>query len=353
VKDNKNSDHFNPYNVTFPEAILRIKAKPAGEDNAIGYYLPAFVNTPLPHSQPKGTNFWRYNGESALKIIADKDFGHPYGGKSRLLVTWMISSLYRQYNIGKKSGIERNSLNDESRLIQHGHINEMLSKLGYNETTGGQNGSITYLKKHLLALVNAQYKWPRLNQGINKTGAKNRFLFAVNDEINWPDHRFDNTSESYIEVTRDLLHFIRSKTNGFVPFPIDLRAFSALRRSPMAMDLYCWLTQKMYIILNHPWRQECLTNISNRHRFVYAWSALQPQFGAQYKEQKDFTKNAKRAIKKIKLLWQHRTYTEPNGVTYQGLHIRYLRGRLELFPSPTHIPLNSPKANFYKHLSTP
>ena len=51
------------------------------------------------------------------------------------------------------------------------------------------------------------------------------------------------------------------------PVPVDMRALKALKRSPMALDIYCWLTYRLSYL---------------RKPTEIPWSALQMQFGAEY-----------------------------------------------------------------------
>lgn len=55
--------------------------------------------------------------------------------------------------------------------------------------------------------------------------------------------------------------------------PIDLRALKALKGSPLALDIYSWLTYRMSYL-----RKPCLI----------PWEALQTQFGADYGRVRDF-----------------------------------------------------------------
>ncbi len=55
--------------------------------------------------------------------------------------------------------------------------------------------------------------------------------------------------------------------------PIDLRALQALKGSPLALDIYSWLTYRMSYV-----RKPCLI----------PWEALQTQFGADYARLRDF-----------------------------------------------------------------
>jgi len=55
--------------------------------------------------------------------------------------------------------------------------------------------------------------------------------------------------------------------------PIDLRALKALKGSPLALDIYSWITYRMSYL-----RRPCLI----------PWEALQTQFGADYRRLRDF-----------------------------------------------------------------
>ena len=55
--------------------------------------------------------------------------------------------------------------------------------------------------------------------------------------------------------------------------PIDLRALKALKGSPLALDIYSWLTYRMSYL-----RKPCLI----------PWEALQTQFGSDYGRLRDF-----------------------------------------------------------------
>lgn len=64
------------------------------------------------------------------------------------------------------------------------------------------------------------------------------------------------------------------------PVPIDMRALQVLKRSPMALDIYCWLTYRFSYL---------------KQKAEISWPALQAQFGAGYPEtlrgQLDFKRN--------------------------------------------------------------
>jgi len=76
------------------------------------------------------------------------------------------------------------------------------------------------------------------------------------------------TWRSHIELGQ---HIFQEITRSAAP--VDLRAIRQLRKSPLALDIYSWLTYRMSYL-----RKPCLI----------PWGALQTQFGADYGRLRDF-----------------------------------------------------------------
>ena len=92
--------------------------------------------------------------------------------------------------------------------------------------------------------------------------------------------------------------------------PIDLRALKALKGSPLALDIYAWLTYRMNYL-----REPCLI----------PWEALQTQFGADYGRLRDFKRKFFRHLGDVLQVYPAVRFCEQSG----GLLLR---------PSPTHLP---------------
>ena len=95
--------------------------------------------------------------------------------------------------------------------------------------------------------------------------------------------------------------------------PIDLRALKALKGSPLALDIYSWLTYRMSYL-----RKPCLIPCE----------ALQTQFGADYGRLRDFKRKFLRHLAEVLHVYPRARVAErPHG--------------LLLRPSPTHLPRQS------------
>jgi hypothetical protein len=102
-------------------------------------------------------------------------------------------------------------------------------------------------------------------------------------------------------------HFYREITEH--PVPVSMEALQRLRRSPLALDLYTWLTYRMSYL-------KAPTQVP--------WAALHLQLGADYKSLKHFKPEVSAALHKIVNL-----YPVAIEVAGEGLVLR---------PSPPHIP---------------
>jgi len=99
--------------------------------------------------------------------------------------------------------------------------------------------------------------------------------------------------------------------------PIDLRALKALKGSPLALDIYSWLTYRMSYL-----RKPCLI----------PWEALQTQFGADYGRLRDFKRKFRGHLVDVLHVYPAvRLSGQPTG--------------LLLKPSPTHLPRRSSQAH--------
>ena len=114
--------------------------------------------------------------------------------------------------------------------------------------------------------------------------------------------------QSWVKLTDKFFNQITDR-----PVPIDLRAISALKKSPLALDLYAWATYRMSYL---------------GHRTEIPWELLQMQFGSDYadspKGRRNFKGKLLAALRKVTSVYPELRASEGN------------KGLL-LLPSPTHI----------------
>jgi hypothetical protein len=79
------------------------------------------------------------------------------------------------------------------------------------------------------------------------------------------------------------------------PIPIDMNAIKALKQSPMALDIYCWLTYRLSYL---------------RRQTEIPWEALATQFGADYGRIIDFKVNFTKHLRKVLKFYPEARVTE-------------------------------------------
>jgi len=242
--------------------VLAIEREEAYQAGAIGYMARALIQTTMPHSKVNGHEFKRRNGAFKLTILADSEVGLPYGSIPRLLMSWITSEAVRT---------------KQKELILGRTLAEFMTELDLIPS-GGRWGSITRLKDQMKRLFSASISCT-YDDGKN-WGIRN--VIPVEQANLWWDPK--NPHQSAIWESKLLLSDTFFKEIIENPVPIDMRALKALKQSPMAIDIYCWLTYRTSYLKK-------TTSIP--------WSALQVQFGANYKDLRQFKRRFLYQLKKV------------------------------------------------------
>jgi len=248
------------------------------------------VQATLPHSRPKTHEFERVNGRFTLYMNAPPSVGLPYGSYPRLALAWLSTEAVRT----------------RSREIELGPtFSSFMYKLGLTPVTG-KRGTSSRLRDQLHRLFSTTIRCS-YSDVLEGHAAGIGYTIAHKHELWWspqdPQQRplwnsvVVLSSEFYDEL---VAHAV----------PIDLRALKALRGSPLALDIYSWLTYRMSYL-----RKPCLI----------PWEALQTQFGADYRRLRDFKRKFLGHLADVLQVYPAARLSErPAGVL--------------LRPSPTHLP---------------
>lgn len=269
------------------EESLAIEAEAAKEAGALGFMARALTQATMPHRKTAEIQFSRRNGAFELSITSIGKAGLPYGAIPRLLTAWVATEAVRTKERTIVLGPSLSSFMRELELVP----------------TGGRWGSITRLrdqmKRLFSAAVSATYSDEQRDTGMSFTLVERYDLWWQPKEVNqaalWKS-TLTLSQPFFDEVTQS-------------PVPVDMRALKALRRSPMALDIYVWLTYRMSY-LSKP--------------TVIPWEALQLQFGADYKLTRQFRAAFLGRLQAVLLI-------------YPNAKVRPTSAGLELYPSPPHI----------------
>jgi len=250
---------------------LAIEARDAKESGALGYMARALVQATLPHSKVEGTEFVRKNGAYTLFMLARSEVGLPYGSIPRLLMAWLTTEAVKTKN----------------RELVLGHtLSEFMAQLDL-VPTGGRWGTITRLREQMVRLFAASVS---CTYDDGKRWAMHDVKPVTKANLWWDPKSPQQVGlfESTLTLGEDFFNEVTT-----YPIPIDIGALKAIKRSPMALDIYCWLTYRMSYL---------------KKSTVIPWEVLQIQFGAGYpsttRGKLDFKRAFIREMKKVHAIYR-------------------------------------------------
>ena len=208
----------------------------------------------------------------------------PFGNFPRLLLAWASTE----------------AVKTQSRVLVLGDsLSEFMRELGIYHRSGGRGGVQTRLRNQMRRLFNAHvqlvYKDEHGEASVSSSVADSTAFWwnpkRPNERMLW---------ESKIELGEKFFHEIIHH-----PVPIDMNTLTALKRSPLGLDLYLWLTYRIFTL---------------RAPLRLSWPQLYRQFGVDPSRASDkrtvdaFRTDCLRELKKIKLAWPELNYATAKGV---------------------------------------
>ena len=279
-------------------------------------YEPAYmarelVQCTLPHSDPGDVPLWtRVNGNLTLVIARttyDKKtqapVGYPFGSIPRLLLFWMTTEAVRTGGRRLELGVT---------------YSNFLRELGLSPNTGrGKRGDSKRVQEQTRRLFGASISFQE-DVLTSQLQGERRINMPVSSksELWWDPKSPEQLGiwGSWVELGEDFFKAITA-----APVPADMRALRALKRSPLALDLYVWATHKAFTVRK-----------KGKSQFV-PWRALMKQFGSGYADPRNFQRYASLALKKIQTV-------------YPGLKLADDYGGIRILPSSLPaIPMAAPK----------
>lgn len=265
----------------------------------------SFVLATFPHRPTDETDLELVNGNMTMTLHSRK--GLPGGVYPRLIMLWLTEECQAR----KRQGWDP----DVARRIELGTgINQFMARVGV-PATGGANGTITRLKEQLRRLLatTISIDWAAEGEGgrrgelsIDALVSEERMLWWDGSDAAIDDQ--DALLPSYVVLSRKFYDQLVDS-----PVPVSVPIIRALRRSPMALDLYSWLTHR-YSYLSKP------SHVT--------WEQLRGQLGAGYPTDARGKRNFKSKVKKS--LDMVKTY-------YPEARFKVGDSGLTLMPSPTSV----------------
>jgi hypothetical protein len=275
----------------------------AQEARTLAFSARAMVLATLPYQDPGNVpSFGRENGGYSLSIQPGWDdkrkvsLGYPYGTIPRLLLAWITTE----------------AAYTKSRTLELGeNLTDFMRQLGLRPT-GGHFGSITRLRNQMMRLFAARISCVyRGKDGF----AMKHVNVAAESGLWWDPLQPDNTEKwhsGYIVLGYEFFQEIIDR-----PIPLDLRVMQAIKQSPLALDIYAWLTYRMSYL---------------KKETLIPWASLRLQFGSDYTRPRAFKAHFIQQLTVVKALYSHARFSTES------------EGGLTLYPSRPQV-LKVPKDN--------
>ena len=208
--------------LSLKEARVAIDTHKPSRDGAVGFVPSDFCLLGLPHQDPKIVHYLRDGGRIQMNMVADPQFGLPYGRVSRLLLIWITTQAVIQ----------------QSPIIQLGESQSdfFVNMLGVSDT-GGSTGTINRYANHMNRLLHTLFTFS------DQRSNERRFMNLI------VAHQGPLFSTKPSKDGRRLLGQIQLDTDFFRwlvkhAVPVDLRAVRSLQ-STLALDLYLFLSYRL------------------------------------------------------------------------------------------------------------
>ena len=232
---------------------------------------------------PEGTIVWeRHQGRARLRVEAGSvldpktdayvQLGLPYGPKARLLLMHLNSEAVRR----------------QSHIIPVEDSMTAFFRRLMGKTIDGRE--VRRLKAQLSALAAAQFR-----MGVSDNDHR---AVQVNTQVVTAFELWNSREEGQRILWPSALTLSRDYFDSLTRFavPLDERAIAALAHSALALDIYCWLAQRLHRIpIGTP-------------QFI-PWTALCDQFGQGYSAIRFFRRDFLRILSQVKTAYPSASFS--------------------------------------------
>lgn len=224
-------------------------------------YLPTrLVSTTLPHRRVRDEKFVRTNGDLRMRLTATSEEGLPYGVYPRLALMHFTTLAL---------------LEGRLKFLVGASATDFLAQLGIARSAGAR-GPATRARQQMRRLCSTAFSWE--HKGSRERSPKDWRGFLIGAD-------WDRLPEAGMRITLSQPFFDLIQASSV---PLDAQIVQKLRRSPLALDVYAWLT----------WRVSTL-----KRDTVIPWLSLERQLGCDFRTPRRFRFEFRRRLRQVSGLW--------------------------------------------------
>ena len=269
------------YSFTLADQVDQL-VRASEADPEMGFMGRLLALCSLPRSNPGNRKeYKRVNGPFTLYMIAGGGNKLPFGNLPRLILAWVCTEAVQT---GRREIVLGKSLADFMRSLDI-----------YSSSGGKYTRLRNQMDRLFSATVQLIYEDKRGKATVNS-------LIADSTAFWWNPKRPEESTlwESKIELSEKFFNEIIRH-----PVPLNMNTLTALKRCSLGLDLYLWLTYRMFTLkrpLRLTWRQ------------MYQQFGVDPAKASKNQTVQNFRYKVLRELKKIKLAWPELNYSTARGV---------------------------------------
>ena len=248
------------------------------------YYTPELIQCTLPHSDPKVRDWKKTNGSFTLVVSSGVDaandlipYGVPYGSFPRLVLAYIITEVVKSGN---------------RRVEVSSHFAAFLKKIGYTGNLRGSTRASRTIQNQLQRLLNARitFQYSEGDEQRGKRAVKN--IEIAPEYALWWDYKNPEQGSlwgSYLNLSEEFHQAILR-----APVPLRTDILAALKKSPLALDVYMWVSYRLFTM-----------QVAGQEQITLGYGRLQDQFGTGIAEAnyRKFRQEFKLALEKVAQYW--------------------------------------------------
>jgi hypothetical protein len=185
------------------------------------------------------------------------------------------------------------------RLVLGEALSEFMEGLGLDHRGKGPRSDRVRLEEQMRRLFAARISFESSVERDGQAAHVTEYMQVARRTVYWWSPKQPDQAtlwQSYVELDPDFFNAITAN-----PVPVDLRALRALKRSPLALDLYSLLTYQAF-----------RAGKGGRPRFM-SWKQLQVALGTGYADTANLRKAIKPALLKIQTVYPDLAIGERDG----------------------------------------
>lgn len=249
---------------------VEISQQDAWQAQRVGFVPSNLVQMTLPHREPpRDLPVWGRQHNNGRSLVIQPGFylsdrhnaagrpvpvglGYPFGSIPRLILAWVGREVVRTRS---------------RELFPSESLAGFMRELGITTSNGGDRGSITRVRDQVRRLFSARIALvDKLEQAAQGSWSSHAFQLADSIETWWSSEA--DVSQRALFESRLVLSQQFFDELMCSPVPLDMRALAALKSSPMALDVYAYLTYRNF-------------QTNQRGPVAVSWDALAKQFGSE------------------------------------------------------------------------